>query len=71
MTFCQTRVGYVYISRSIFCPIGFNKLSVSQVIDKKTKQLILVMLPKWVALLGMIVLMIKLIQLKQVIISML
>ena len=71
MTFCQTRVGYVYISRSIFCHIGFNKLSVSQVIDKKTKQLILVMLPKWVALLGMIVLMIKLIQLKRVIISIL
>ena len=39
-------------------------------IDKKTKELILVMLPKWVALLGMIVLMIKLIQLKQVIIGM-
>ena len=42
-----------------------------KVIDKKTKQLIIVMLPKWVALLGMIVLMIKLIQLKQVIISIL
>ena len=40
-------------------------------IDKKTKKLILVMLPKWVALLGMIVLMIKLIQLKRVIIGML
>ncbi len=50
--------------------MGFNKLRVSQVIDKKTKQLILVMLPKWVALLGMIVLMIKLIQLKRVIIGM-
>ena len=54
-----------------FFPIGFNKLMVSQVIDKKTKQLILVMLPKWVALLGMIVLMIKLMQLKRVIIGML
>ena len=50
--------------------MGFNKLRVSQVIDKKTKELILVMLPKWVALLGMIVLMIKLIQLKRVIIGM-
>ena len=50
--------------------MGFNKLRVSQVIDKKTKRLILVMLPKWVALLGMIVLMIKLIQLKRVIIGM-
>ena len=50
--------------------MGFNKLRVSQVIDKKTKQLILVMLPKWVALLGIIVLMIKLIQLKLVIIGM-
>ena len=39
--------------------------------NKETKKLILVMLPKWVALLGMIVLMIKLIQLKQVIIGML
>jgi hypothetical protein len=39
--------------------------------NKQTKALILIMLPKWVALLGMIVLMIKLIQLKQVIISML
>ncbi len=51
--------------------MGFNKLRVSQVIDKKTKQLILVMLPKWVALLGMIVLMIKLIQLRRVIVGML
>ena len=51
--------------------MGFNKLRVSQVIDKKTKELILVMLPKWVALLGMIVLMIKLIQLKRVIVGML
>jgi hypothetical protein len=51
--------------------MGFNKLRVSQVIDKKTKELILVMLPKWVALLGMIVLMIKLIQLKRVIIGVL
>ncbi len=51
--------------------MGFNKLRVSQVIDKKTKELILVMLPKWVALLGMIVLMIKLIQLRRVIVGML
>ena len=51
--------------------MGFNKLGVSQVIDKKTKELILVMLPKWVALLGMIVLMIKLIQLRRVIVGML
>ena len=61
----------LYISRQLFRPMGFNKLRVSQVIDKKTKELILVMLPKWVALLGMIVLMIKLIQLKRVIIGML
>ena len=40
-------------------------------IDKETKKLILVMLPKWVALLGMIVLMIKLIQLKRLIVGML
>ena len=40
-------------------------------IDKKTKKLILVMLPKWIALLGMIVLMIKLIQLKRVVIGLL
>ena len=40
-------------------------------IDKKTKRLILVMLPKWIALLGMIVLMIKLIQLKRVVIGLL
>jgi len=39
--------------------------------NKETKKLILIMLPKWVALLGMIVLMIKLIQLKRVIIGML
>ena len=39
--------------------------------NKETKNLILVMLPKWVALLGMIVLMIKLMQLKRVIIGML
>ena len=51
--------------------MGFNKLRVSQVIDKKTKELILVMLPKWVALLGMIVLMIKLIKLRRVIVGML
>ena len=40
-------------------------------IDKKTKRLILVMLPKWIALLGMIVLMIKLMQLKRVVIGLL
>jgi len=39
--------------------------------NKETKRLILVMLPKWVALLGMIVLMIKLIQLKRVVIGLL
>ena len=39
--------------------------------NKETKNLILVMLPKWVALLGMVVLMIKLMQLKRVIIGML
>ena len=38
---------------------------------KETKRLILVMLPKWVALLGMIVLMIKLMQLKRVVIGLL
>jgi|TARA_Y100000114_G_scaffold144074_1_gene152253 hypothetical protein len=39
--------------------------------NKETKRLILVMLPKWVALLGMIVLMIKLMQLKRVVIGLL
>jgi len=39
--------------------------------NKETKRLILVMLPKWVALLGMIALMIKLMQLKRVVIGLL
>ena len=39
--------------------------------NKETKRLVLAMLPKWIALLGMIVLMIKLLQLKRVVIGML
>ena len=48
---CDRSLLPVYISRSNFYPIGFNKLMVSQVIDKQTKKLLLAMLPKWLALL--------------------